>query len=157
MRAPSPFDPRRGARGAVTWVSLLLLIVLGGGAYLAWTWAPVYVRQFQVKQIVRDYMNRAVKNPRDAELKDGLVYDVRRLDTKDGVDEYGRPAKVPVIDLRPDDVHWERDTNVKPPVLHVWFDYEHVVEYPFLDRTASKVMSVDLTEELAVPDWGLTR
>ena len=42
-------------------------------------------------------------------------------------------------------------------MLHVAFDYQHEVTYPFLERKATKVMSVDLSNDLTVPHWGVTR
>lgn len=157
MNHPKPKSLLCSARGLVNWVSLLLVVLLVGGGYLAWTWAPVYITHFQAKQIVRDYMNQAVKEPNDEMLKERMVENLRRLARKDGVDRFGRPAHVAVVNLRSQDVTWERDLRSTPRVLHVAFDYEHEVTYPFLERKASKVMSIDLTNELTVPDWGITR
>jgi hypothetical protein len=157
MSHPEPRSLRRSERGQVSWVTLLLLGIVGGGAYLAWSWGPVYIVHFEVKQVVRDYMNQAIKDPNDASLKERLVENLRRVAQREGVDRFGRPARVPVVDLRPDDVTWERDASASPPMLHVAFDYEHEITYPLLERQASKVMSIDLTNDLTIPTWGITR
>ena len=157
MSRPEPRSLRRCERGQVSWVTLLLIAAIGGGAYLAWTWGPAYLVLFEVKQVVRDYMNQAIKNQDDASLKERLVENLRRVAQRDGIDRFGRPARVPVVDLRTEDLTWERDVSSTPPMLHVAFDYEHEVTYPFLERTATKVMSVDLSNDLTVPTWGITR
>jgi hypothetical protein len=42
-------------------------------------------------------------------------------------------------------------------VLHVAFEYVREVNLPILDRTASKVFTVDLFNDLSIPDWGPAR
>ena len=46
------------------------------------------------------------------------------------------------------------DDYVSSPVA---FDYERSVTYPFLETRATKVFTVDLDNELSVPDWGPAR
>jgi hypothetical protein len=41
--------------------------------------------------------------------------------------------------------------------LHVAFDYERSVTYPFLGRTGTKVFTVDVESDLSRPDWGPER
>jgi hypothetical protein len=65
-------------------------------------------------------------------------------------------VKVPVIDLQPRDVLWERSDDPSPQ-LHVAFEYVRRVRYPFLEYTAEIRMPVDITEDISVPDWGPTR
>lgn len=150
-------DLARAQRGAITWVTLLLVIVVVGAGYLAWVWAPIYFENYAVKQVVRDYMNQAIKNPNDAMLRQMMVAKIRSLVQVDGVDRFGRPARVPGIALEEGDVSWERDTSSQPPMLHVQFDYLREVNLPFLERTSSKVFTVDLWNDLTVPDWGPSR
>jgi hypothetical protein len=147
----------RTQRGAITWVTLLLLVAAVVTGYLLWVWAPVYYENYAVKQVVRDYMNQAVKNPNDEVLRRNMVLKIRSLAEVDGVDAYGRPARLPAVQLEEQDVTWERDKSAQPPMLRVAFDYTREVELPLLDRTASKVFTVDLTNDLTVPDWGPSR
>ena len=65
-----PRSARRGERGGVSWVTLLLLVLVVGGGYLAWVWGPIYFENYAVKQVVRDYMNQAIKNHDDEGLRD---------------------------------------------------------------------------------------
>src|SRR5512145_2862757 len=72
---------RRGERGAITWVTALLLAGLAAGGYLAVVWAPIWIVQYEVKHVVRDYGNRAVKNPNDQQLVADMCAKLRSLDT----------------------------------------------------------------------------
>lgn len=146
-----------GARGEVTWVGLLLLVLLVGAGYLAWVWVPVYVVHYQVKQVVRDYMNQAVHDRNDSDLVTRMTRKIASLAQVDGVDAYGAPARVPAVELEPAQVTWERDATRSPPMLHVAFEYERSVTYPFLETKATKVFTVDLENDISVPDWGSAR
>jgi hypothetical protein len=147
----------RRQRGAITWVTLLLLASVVVGGYLFWVLGPIYYENFAVKQVVRDFMNQAVRNRDDAVLRSNMVARIRSLSQVEAVDAYGRPARLPAIPLEERDVTWERDMRSQPPVLHVAFDYVREVNLPILDRTASKQFTVDLSNDLSLPDWGTAR
>ena len=147
---------RRGERGAITWITLLLLGAVASAAYLAWVWGPVYVVHYEVKQVVRQFMNQAVHNRNDAELIENMVHKLATLEKVDGLDEYGDVARVPAVVIDPRSVTWDRDGG-DPPTLRVAFDYERTVTYPILERSASRVLSIDLETDLSIPDWGPSR
>jgi hypothetical protein len=157
MLRPPPIPPPRGVRGQISWVTALLLVLLGGGGYLAWIWIPVYVVDFEAKQVVRDYMHQAVKDPDDAGLRERMVARLRLLDTTEAVDAEGQPARLPVVQVAAQDVTWERNREARPPTLRVAFDYVRVVRWPGLDRRTEKTFTVDLTEDVSIPDWGPAR
>jgi hypothetical protein len=138
-------------------VTLLLLVVVLGGGYLAWVWVPVYFENYAVKQVVRDYMNQAIKDRDDERLRHNMVLKIRSLSQVDGVDAYGQPVRVPAVALEDRDVTWERDSASQPPMLRVSFEYAREVAYPVLDRTSTKVFVVDLWNDLTIPDWGPAR
>ena len=152
-RAPAT---RRGERGAA-WVSLLLLATLAGGGYLGWTWAPVFFTHYEVKQVARDYMNQAVKDPDDAALLARMIDRIARVEVVKEDGAGGHPELRPVVVVDPRDVSWERDTRSTPPVLRVSFAYEREVRYPFLDRSVTKIFTVDLENELSPAEWGRLR
>ncbi len=149
--------PRRllDEKGRITWVTLLVLLGIASAAYLAWVWGPIYIVHYEVKQVVRDFCNQAVKNKEDASLVQRMIYKFRTLDYEWATNELGKQVKVPVIDLEPKDILWERTED--PPQLHVAFEYVRVVRYPFLDATSEVHMPVDITEDISMPDWGDTR
>jgi hypothetical protein len=151
-RASAEPRGRRAERG-VSWVSLLLLLALAAGAYLAWVWVPVYIVHYEAKQVVRDFMNQAVKSRDDGLLQQRMVQRLERLHTIVGEDEAGRRVETPVIVIDPRELVWERDTTTTPPVLRVSLVYELDVEYPWLDRSVTKTFAIDLENDLAVPVW----
>ena len=69
---------------------------------------------------------------------------------------YG-PAEVPLVDLTPAEVTWERDAEARPPTLRVAFDYERTVTWPLLDRTDDVTMSVEIEQDIEPPNWGPSR
>jgi len=137
-------------RGQFTWVTLVLLVALTGAGYLGWIWVPIYVTHYEVKQVVRDFMNRAVKNRNDERLKMQLCQKLHEIEAfGPSLPAPGEPA----IATEPADVTWERDTVSVPPMLHVAFEYTRQLTYPGLDRTDEVVVSVDFTQDIEVPRW----
>ena len=110
-----------------------------------------------MKQVVRDYMNQAVKEPNDAVLVEEMVNRMRVLDTAVAPDESGALADIPTVRVDPRKVTWERDAGATPPLLHVAFQYTRPVRYPLVARWTQTTLAVDLTGDLARPDWGPLR
>lgn len=140
-------------RGAITWVTLLLVLLAASAGYLAWVWGPVYLVHFEAKQVVRDYANQSIKNPNDEVLVQSMTHKIRSLDTTTVEGADGRPVRVPAIDLQPQDVTWQRQGDE----LRVAFEYVRSVTYPFLDRTVEKTFQVDMTMDITRADWGKAR
>jgi hypothetical protein len=138
-------------------VTILLLLGLAAAAYAAVVFVPPAVLQYEVKQVVRDYGNQAVKNPDDEVLVKGMIQKIRTLQQEPGVDAAGSRIWIPVIDLHREDIVWERDREAKPPTLHVAFEYPRTIELPWLDRNVERVFQVDLTMDISRPDWGPPR
>jgi hypothetical protein len=135
----------------VTWVTLLMLAGLAAGAYLAFVLGPPWVLHYEVKQVVRDFGNRAVKDMDDAGLVRGMVDKLRTLQHVAAEDDAGRPVRVPVVDLDPRDVVWERTAD--PPTLHVQFEYARVLELPGLNRTLTRIYRVDERMDISRAKW----
>jgi hypothetical protein len=146
---------RRGERGGVSWVTLLLVAVVAGGGYLLWVWGPIYIENYTVKQVVKDYANQAIKNPNDAELRAAMVAKIHSLGQIDTVDAYNRPVKVPAIPVVESEVVWQRDVQAK--TLRIAFEWERQVVYPLLDRVTVTTFTFDRTEDLTRADWGPSR
>jgi hypothetical protein len=146
---------RRLERGAASWVTVLLVLGLAAGAYAAVVFVPPAVLHYEVKQVVRDYGNQAIKNLNDEQLVRDMMQKIRSLDDVPGVDEAGRKTRIPVIDLQKEDVLWERTKD--PPMLHVAFEYPRTLELPWLDRRIERVFRVDLNMDQKRADWGPQR
>jgi len=142
-------------RGTASWVTLVMILGIAAGAYAAVVFVPVWVLNYEVKQVVRDYGNQAIKNSDDAVLLDGMLKKIRTLQQVDGIDEAGRKVVVPVIDVQKQDVTWERSAD--PLSLHVEFEYPRVLELPWLERTIERTYRVNLTMDLKRADWGPAR
>jgi hypothetical protein len=156
MRRP-PSSRLRAARGQVSWVTVLLVLSVAATGYLGWVWVPVYIYRFQAEQVVRDFMNQAVKNRDDRQLVEKMVKKLRMVGTVELTGEDGTREAQPAVDVDGADITWERDATASPPMLHVAFDYTAKVEYPWIDRQDEKVVSIDFTQDIAVPDWGPSR
>ncbi len=149
--APPGWLDERGA----TWVTILLLLCLASAGYLVWVWGPIYLVHYEVKQVVRDFANQAVKNPNDSQQRDFMTRQLATLDRIDYVDEYGRPARVPAVNVRPEQVVWERTQD--PPSLHIAFEYTRPVRYPLIDRESETTFEVDMNFDIGRADWGSPR
>jgi len=146
--------PRSSERGEITLVGLGMAVALLAGLYLAWMWVPVYVVQYEVKQVVRQFGNQAVHDPLDGPLVEAMVTRIRALDSSERVGDGGERRKVPTVDITAQDVTWERLADHQ---LRVAFEYTRTVPYPLLDRRLERTMSVDLTMDISAPDWGTSR
>jgi hypothetical protein len=158
MATRTPASPGRNdrrERGAASWVTVLLVLGLAAAAYAAVVFVPPAVLHYEVKQVVRDYGNQAIKNPKDQELLLGMVQKIRSLDDVEGVDDAGRKVRIPVVDLQKEDVVWER--SKEPPTLHVAFEYPRTLVLPWLDRSIERVYRVDLTIDQTRANWGPQR
>jgi hypothetical protein len=147
-RAKHPARP--GERGEVSWVGLALLLALAAGAYLAWVWVPVYWLHQEVERVVRETGNAAVKNRDDAALVAQMTQRLRALESVEATLPDGREGRLPVVNVWPEDVAWERDGDR----LRVAFAYVREVTYPYLDRSQERVLEIDLTLDVARPNWG---
>jgi hypothetical protein len=157
MKRRTGRSPLLAGRGAITWVTAVLLLALASGAYLAWVWGPIYVVHYEVSQVVQDYMNQAVKNRDDAELLDKMCQKLRALDKVDRVGPDGRVERVPAVEVSPGDVSWERDTSSTQRTLRVRFEYTRTIEYPWIGQTVEKTFEIERASDLTVPDWGPSR
>jgi hypothetical protein len=138
-------------------VTALLLAAVATGIYLLVVWVPVWVIHYEVRQVVRDHANQAVKNADDADLKERMLAKLRSLDAVTVVGPDGRDRSVPTVDPRPQEVVWERDDRGASRTLHVAFEYPRDVHYPIVDRWQDVTMRVDLTMDISRPDWGPAR
>ncbi len=141
----------------MSWVTLLLLAVVVGGGYLGRVWVPLYFEHYTVKQVVRDYMNQAIKDADDEALRRNMVLKIRSLERLPATDAFGRTVNVPAVPLEEQQVTWERNASAQPPTLRVAFQYDRQVVYPILNRTDVTAFEVDLTGDLTRADWGPAR
>ncbi|HET9596633.1 MAG TPA: hypothetical protein VFP65_13680 [Anaeromyxobacteraceae bacterium] len=154
MLLPRNVGRPRAARGEITWVGIALLLGALAGGWLAWVAVPAYMLHLEVKQVVRDFANQAVKSSDDAGLVERMAQRIRELAQDEEPLDGGRVERRPAIDLRAQDVAWER---LPGDQLHVAFDYERELRLPLLERRLPRRFSVDLTLDVARAEWGSPR
>jgi hypothetical protein len=140
-------------RGEITWVGVLLLLLVFGGAYLGYMWLPVYMDHYEAKRLVHGQINEAVKKADDRALVEALCQKLAAIGTEEWLAQDGKLRRGPKVDVRPQDVTWERDRASTPPQVHAAFEYVRVVRYPWTDRYAEKTFTVDITQDIAIPRW----
>jgi hypothetical protein len=140
----------RPARGEITWVGILLVLLAAGTGWVAWAAVPAYMLHLEVKQVVRDFANQAVKSTGDEALVERMAERIRGLAQVEEPGRDGRPEHRPAVDLRAQDVSWER---LPGDQLHVAFDYERKLPLPLLERRVPRRFSVDLTLDVARAVW----
>jgi hypothetical protein len=151
-RATSP-RPRTHERGEISWVTLLLLVTVLGGGYLAVVWGPVYLVRYEAGLVTAEFANKAIHNPEDAGLVRELCARLARLDQVKAAGPDGTIVEVPAIDLRPADVTWERNTASTPPTIHVAFEYTTIVHYRWLDRFTEKTFAIEKSQDIQPAKW----
>jgi hypothetical protein len=157
MAASSRRIVKQGERGAISWVTAFLLAALAGGAYLAAVWGPIWIVHYEVRAVVRDYANQAVKNGDDAGLVERMCQKLASLDAVRVPADDGSVETRPAVDLHPQEVVWEREGSGESATLHVAFDYHRSVHYPLLDRWQEVTMRFDDTLDIGRPNWGPPR
>lgn len=153
MTSPATTRQRSREGGEVSWVTLVLLASLLGGGYLAVVWVPVYTMRYEVGMVAAEFGNKAVHNRDDAALVIGLCARLAKLDQVKAPAPDGSIITVPAVDVRPEDVTWQRDTVAVPPTLHLAFEYTAVVHYPIFDRFTEKTFGIELFQDIQPVKW----
>ena len=129
---------------------MLLVLVVAGSGWVAWAAVPAYMLHLEVKQVVRDFANQAVKSTGDEALVERMAERIRGLAQVEEAGRDGRPERRPAVDLQARDVSWER---LPGDQLHVAFDYEREIQLPLVERRLPRRFSVDLTLDVARAEW----
>jgi len=154
MKRPTTASRRSLERGQFSWVTLVLFLGVGATFYFGWVWVPVLMTHQRVKSVVHEHINLAVHDRNDANVVKRMCLMLEGVDNQLERDENGRATTVPAVVVAPEDVVWERDTEVTPPMLHVEFEYVRRITYPLVDRTEDVTMRIDISGDIGVPNWG---
>jgi hypothetical protein len=144
---------RLDERGEISWVTLLLLVMLASGGYLAVVWVPIYIVRYEAKVVTGEIANQAVHERDDAKLVTQLCSRLGGLAQVKAPEPDGSIAEVPAVGVRPEDVTWERDATGTPRTLHVAYEYTTSVHYPIIDRFTEKTFTVDLVKDITPVKW----
>ena len=148
-------SPRRRSleRGAFTWVTFLMLVSLLAGGYLAVVWGPIYIVRYQVGVVTGEFANRAVNNRDDAGLVNGLCDKLGALSQVKIQEQDGSISEVRAVDLRPEDITWERKAEAIPRSLRIAFEYTTSVHYPLIDKFSEKTFIIELERDISPVKW----
>lgn len=148
-------SPRRRSleRGAFTWVSFLMLVSLLAGGYLAVVWGPIYIVRYQVGVVTGEFANRAVNNRDDATLVKALCDKLGGLAQVKIQEQDGSISEVQAVDLRPEEITWERKAESLPRSLRIAFEYTTSVHYPLIDKFSEKTFIIELERDISPVKW----
>ena len=144
---------RLDERGGISWVTLLLLVLLAAGGYLAVVWGPIFIVRYEAKVVTGEIANLAVHERDDARLVKLLCDKLGGLAQVKAPEADGSISEVRAVDVRPEDVTWERDASGTPRTLHVAFDYTTSVYYPIFDRFTEKTFTIDMVRDITPVKW----
>lgn len=153
MNASATPRPRSLERGEISWVTVVLLLLLVGGGYLALVWGPIYIVRYEVGVVTGEFANRAVNNRDDDQLLAQLCEKLGALATVKSPAPDGSISVVRAVDLRPEDVTWERHADSMPRTLRIAFEYTTSVHYPILDRFTEKTFAIELEQDISPVKW----
>jgi hypothetical protein len=144
---------RARERGGITWVTVVLLASLLTAGYLAVAWGPVYIVNYEVRVVTGEFANRAVNDRDDARLVAQLCEKLGSLGRVKTPEPDGSISEVRAVDLRPEDVTWERHADSMPRTLRIAFEYTTSVHYPVFDHFSEKTFAVELEQDISPVKW----
>ncbi len=144
---------RSTERGEITWVTLVLLASLLGGGYLAVVWVPIYLIRYQAGLVATEFANKAIHNPDDDALVKEMCRKLAGLAEVRSPEPDGSISLQPAVNLRLEDVKWERDATSVPRMLHLAFAYTTSVHYPLIDRFSEKTFTIERTQDIQPVKW----
>src|ERR1700694_844206 len=124
---------KRRDRG-LTFVTVLILLLLGGGIYWLVAYGEVYWDNQEVKSVLVQGANLAYSEPDDARVRGFIQRKLHEMFDTD-VEEHGRKVKGMKIELDPEDLRIER-TKV-PAYVHIWLTYQRSVKLPLTSQVRS--------------------
>jgi hypothetical protein len=102
-------DNVRQARGAVNFVTLVLLLGLAAGGYCAWLFVPIYLDNLDMREASTAAFNRMGADPDNDRVRVYLLSRTQKIGTH-WESEGGTRVEKPGLDLTDSDLILERDT-----------------------------------------------
>jgi hypothetical protein len=139
-------DNVRPARGAVSLVSLVLLLGLAAGGYCAWLFVPVYVDNLDVREASTAAFNRMAADPDNDRVRTFLLNRTKQIGTH-WESEGGTRVEKRGLDLTDSDLILERDAEEHTG--HVQVDYQREVRLWPTERFVTVDFHVEKAGKLA--------
>jgi hypothetical protein len=139
-------DNVRPARGAVSLVSLVLLLGLAAGGYCAWLFVPVYVDNLDVREASTAAFNRMAADPDNDRVRTFLLNRTKQIGTH-WESEGGTRVEKRGLNLTDSDLILERDAEEHTG--HVQVDYQREVRLWPTERFITVDFHVEKAGKLA--------
>jgi hypothetical protein len=135
----------RKARGAVSLTSIVLLLVLAGAGYVAWTFVPMELDNLDVREACSSAFNRLANDPDTDRVRNYLLDRTKRIGTHwEG--EGGTRIEKPGLGLTEADIVIQRDASEHS--ARVQLDYQREAKLWPTDRFASVDFHVEKAGKL---------
>jgi hypothetical protein len=136
--------------GSLPYANLLWLALVGGVIYFGLMYLPLYVEQYEVKQLLQEIANTAWKEPDDEKLRLAVLEKAKNVGSHYEI-RNGQELNIPGIVLLAEDVFVNRDTQAQTIVIQA--RYTKHVNYPFLKRQKAMTFSPSAKAELGTVKW----
>jgi hypothetical protein len=136
----------RNTRGAVSVVSLVLLLGLVAAAYAGWLYIPAYLDNFDVREASSAAFNRMATDSENERIRFFLLDRMKRIGTH-WENEGGTYEEKPGLGITDEDVHIDRDAAEHTARIQV--DYQRQVKLWPSERLFSIDFHVEKAGKLA--------
>jgi len=137
---------RRGERGAVNYVTILILLAVVGGGYAAWVLLPPYLEYNAVKKYVHTGCNKAYLDRKEETVRKTILDGVKSENIEEQVlAEDGSVMKRP---LPFDDRNVQVTLSTEPLSVTATIEWDRHVVWPFLKAERVFHYEFTLTEDL---------
>ena len=134
---------RRGERG-ITFVTVLLLLAVLGGAYWVMTFGSAYWENQEVKTLLKEAANLSYHEKSDQRVREFIL---RRLQSQFP----GSGKQAMALDFDPGDLRIERTES--PKHINIWLTYSRTVKTPFVDQERSVTFNDFADQDLSEVKW----
>jgi hypothetical protein len=134
---------RRGERG-ITFVTVLLLLAVLGGAYWVMTFGSAYWENQEVKTLLKEAANLSYHEKSDQRVREFIL---RRLQSQFP----GSGKQAMALDFDPGDLRIERTES--PKHINIWLTYSRTVKTPFVDQERSVTFNDFAEQDLSDVKW----
>ncbi len=137
-------------RGAISFVSMLMLAGLAVAGYFGAMYGPAYFEAFEVKQMLREASNMAARLGTDDQIREFILNKSKQIGSHWEIVD-GEERNIPGLVLLAEDVFVNRDDYAKTIVVQV--KYTKRLDYPFLKRQKELTFSPSVKESTRPVHW----
>lgn len=148
-----PLVPSRSAparpRG-ISFITVLLLLALGGGVYWIVVFGGAHWDNQEVKTVVRQAGNIAYTQHDDGQIRNFIINKIQEIFVYD-YEELGQHKKGYRVDLRPEDILIER--SQVPALIRIDVSYSRIIRPPFNQPEKQLDFAIHVEQDLSPVKW----